>query len=244
MQGWKLFKHALNMVLRNWLEALKIFLVPSLLAVLGAAALVFIFGVILRGGTGAQILTLSLIAALFVFVLLWTVVAWHRFVVLEEYPTGWIPPLQLNPMASYLWNAFIISLLAMAVIVLVALFFFVAQAANIVTLVAVLAIPLFIFLGVLWLQVSIVLPAAAVGNPIKISQAFDATRGAFWPFLVLLILIGLLQSGTEILVQGLEGGSEVLALVVSVVLSAFLGVLNISILTTLYGHYIEGRSID
>ncbi|WP_405108528.1 hypothetical protein L0Z65_13990 [Phaeobacter sp. BS52] len=99
MIGWKLFLHSVSMVQRNVPQLLRIFLVPALIAL--AIAYLAIGG--LLGDVGLQArgfdsdmffsvlwrivglwLVIGLIGA-------WTVVAWHRYVLLEEHPQGWIP---------------------------------------------------------------------------------------------------------------------------------------------------------
>ncbi len=244
MQGWKLFKHALRMVMGNWQEALKIFLVPSLLIVgvgVGVAAILMPLSV---GGWAVQVLALLIIAATLIFVVLWTVVAWHRFVLLEEVPQGWLPELNRDRMLAYFGQGILIWLLAIGVLIPVGFLFYLLQTINAGVLAFIIAVPLFLFLGVLWLSVSIILPAAAIGKPLKVREALEATYGAGVSLLLLLLLVGLLQGGLELLTTWTAQANTVLSGIVSLIFSAFLGVLNVSILTTLYGHYIEGRSVD
>ncbi len=244
MQGWKLFKHAVRMVGGNWREALRIFLLPTLLGMGVLVALGYALASQSPGAIGTQFLSVIVILVVVGFIAIWTVVAWHRFVILEERPTGWIPPMNRDRMASYFGHGMLMWLMAFGLMIPIAMLFFLAQAVNAGLLVLVVAVPLFLFLAVMWLSISIILPAAAIGKPIKIREALDATRHAGLSFLLLLLLVGLLQGGIEFLVSVLQNVNEIFAVAVSVVLSAFLGVLNISILTTLYGHYIEGRPID
>lgn len=244
MQGWKLFNHALRMVIGNWRDVLRIFLVPGLMVVAALTALFLLLAPSEEGDPNLGILFLFLFAGIMVFFVVWTVVAWHRFVLLEETPTGWIPPVNKERMLSYFGTALLLWFLAVVVMVLVALFAFLVQAMNAAALLLVIALPLILFLAVLWLRASIVLPAAAVGKPLKISDALEETVGAGWSILLLIVLIGGLQTGLELLTNGVATVNAPIAGVFSIVLSVFLGVLNVSILTTLYGHFVEGRSVD
>ena len=83
MQGWKLFKQALRMVMGNWREVLRIFLVPSIMGVAVLLALVAIIATMANpGATSAGPVLIVFLGALVLSAILatWCIVAWHRFV--------------------------------------------------------------------------------------------------------------------------------------------------------------------
>lgn len=107
MQGWKLFKHAFGMVIRNWREALRIFLVPALIGLVVVACTIGLVAFSFSSAS-AQVayngaFWFSFAATFIVSALLatWCVVAWHRFVILEEMPQGWLPTFNGGQILAY-----------------------------------------------------------------------------------------------------------------------------------------------
>lgn len=88
-----------------------------------------------------------------------------------------------------------------------------------------------------------VLPAAAVGNSMRFGEAWEATRGsgATIAVLVLLVVVAslLIQMPTT-----LGSGSSVFGIVYSVIVNWLSMLIAVSVLTTFYGHFVEGRPID
>lgn len=246
MLGWKLFKHALRMIFGNWREVLRIFLVPTIVGILGIVAFIAVFADRLEasGPVGSGIgLAIFSVMIFYAIVATWSIVAWHRFVLLEEIPQGWIPPFNIGRIFSYWWQMLKITLLAIVVglPVGVLLVSFVEVSLPIAILIG---LPVYFLLIVSYMRLSILLPAAAIGAPISIGKAFEATKGFGGSFLLLLLsLIGfqiLLQlpvSLTTLLFAPLSA-------IFSVVAAVLATLLNISVLTTLHGHFIEGRSVD
>jgi hypothetical protein len=249
MQGWKLFIHAVRMIFGNWLEVLRIFLVPAVIGIALAIALVGL-GASISAPLGmpysaAPILLFVFLAAFLVYLTIatWCIVAWHRFVLLEELPTGWVPRFHKAQIMSY-WGQ-ILKLVLVFIIVALPVGFLVAgffEASPIVGLLV--AVPIYFTLMVFYIRLSPVLPAAAIGQRITFGDALQATRGHAGTFVVLLLsLVGfqlLLQLPIFLTATILPIISAVLSLCASVLAS----LLNISVLTTLHGHYIEGRPID
>lgn len=250
MQGWKLFLHAVRMIFGNWLEVLRIFLVPSIIGVvLGVGLFVGLVSMFeSNANTVDEAAMPVLITALSVFVLYlviltWCLVAWHRFVLLEEYPQGWLPRFRKDRIVSYWWQMLKLTLVflifALPVGFLMVSFF---QASPVVGLLV--AVPIYLTLMVFYIRLSPVLPAAAIGQPITLSDALQATKGRAGTIIVLFVsLVGfhlVLQVPVFLTATLLPIISGVLSICVTILAS----LVNVSVLTTLHGHFIEGRPID
>jgi hypothetical protein len=93
------------------------------------------------------------------------------------------------------------------------------------------------------LRLSVVLPAAALGNGMRIGESWAATApvsNALWGVAVLLALLNVVIS--LITVAVLPDGLAI-AMIVQTVIYIVEGLVFISVLTTLYGHLVEGRSL-
>ncbi|MGH1412473.1 MAG: hypothetical protein ACRBB0_03210 [Pelagimonas sp.] len=254
MKGWLIFKHAFGMVLRNWQEAIKIGLLPVLLVIATGFIVLRSTAWELLSGVNPQdmenvfaqpqfftgIVVVWLMAML---CMLWIVVNWHRFVLLEEFPVGWVPPLRFGHVLGYLGRIILLVLLAMCMMIPVGLVAsFLMQALPALGIIA--FVVAYLFLAILMYRVIAILPAGAVGKPIKIGQAFEATKGANGDIFVLLLV----SFGANILLQlvivALSAVSPILGGLVSIPISLALALVNVSVLTTFYGHYIEGRPLD
>lgn len=244
MKGWTIFTHSVGLAARNWKEALKIFLVPVALCV---ALFVVIGGSIgLTAGdepTGSVALLLLILPLVFV-VIFWSVVSWHRFVLLEEYPTGWIPPFRFDRILSYFGHGLLLGLVALVLMVpVIALMALFASIGGEV-LSIIIVIPAYIALVVIMYRLIPILPAAAIGKPLKLMESFNATKGATGAIIVLLLVLFGVNLGVQLAVAALMAIFPPLGILFSLAASLFLSIVNISVLTTFYGHYIEGRSID
>lgn len=261
MKGWAIFKHAVLMVLRNLPDVLRIFLVPYLL--IGATFVLFAFQTgtwqyfeigktvqipshVLPAGFGFFFcLMMLLVSALN----LWGVTSWHRFVLLEERPQGWIPAFRTDRIFVYflkILQLLVIGGLCFLPVLLIIMFVipimnavssFAAVAFSVVWLVGIAVV--FVILT----QISPILPAAAIGKPLAISEAWEKTKGSGWSIVVLGILYMLFQFALALL-AGLSAQVFLpLGIAFNIIVFLLLPMVTISILTTLYGHYVEGREI-
>ncbi|WP_324752907.1 hypothetical protein [Roseovarius sp. Pro17] len=243
MQGWKIFVHALSMVVRNWREALRIALLPT---ALGAVAFVVV-GVALPqshsasgevAARGPMILAGLISVLIWVLAMAWMLVNWHRFILLSEYPSGWLPPLRRDAIGAYLWR-----LVQMILMVIVALIPFVVLMVILGGLTGVLQM---IWVGLMaygFYRISPILPAAAVGETLGIRAAWDATRPGAGAIVIIIILSMVVTKLASVIDVLLTGSIPVLGAILSIMLTAALGLLNASILTTIYGYYIDGRPL-
>ncbi|MFW8593842.1 hypothetical protein [Cribrihabitans neustonicus] len=251
MKSWSIFSHSIGMVLRNFQQAVQIGLVPVLIAFgVSAAALTFAGqplevlggGQISSGDIGGFGLAFVVVMLAFVLSMLWIVVSWHRFVLLEEYPQGWVPPFRFDRMLSYFGHGAKIVLLGIVAAVPVGLIVaIVAQSGSQVLMVAVF-LAVFAAMAVVMHRLLPALPAAAIGKPLKLREAWAATSGANGTILGL-VIIGFLFGTLVQLASVPVAAVPVLGPMVTFAASLVLSLVNVSILTTLYGHYVEGRPV-
>lgn len=168
-------------------------------------------------------------------------VSWHRFILRDELGRG----LRLDGnVMRYAGN----TILIMLVMVLPSLFLAVAVV-HTPAAVAV-AVPSFVLLGGVITRLSVKLPAVALGNRnFSFRDAWAASEGNFWPcvgvfllnsaiilagFLLLVMIGGALDQVNSALGQFVETAG-------SIVLQLFYAFFNASVLTSLYGYFVERR---
>jgi hypothetical protein len=264
MKGFLIFKHALFTVLRNWKEALKIGLIPW------SITLIFFF--VAFGSAGVEALTtgasyglgrelasgqaygkLVFVGVVGTFCALWVAINWHRYVLLEEYPEHWIPNIKLNRIFAYLGQCLLLGLAIFAIslaVMLVSSLMGVVIAAVVdggrsgaAIVMAGVSILVNLIIGIVTYRMIAVLPAVAVGDSLAIGQAFDATKGANFAIFVLILINFAVNFVLQFLVGVTALASPEVAMVLGLLSMSVLGLTNISVLTTFYGHYVEGREI-
>ncbi|MBF9031302.1 hypothetical protein HKCCE3408_12940 [Rhodobacterales bacterium HKCCE3408] len=181
---------------------------------------------------------LSLVA---LFVLSWIAVAWHRYVLVEDRP-GLMPALTPARILGYIWRTFLIGMIIILILIPVVLLLGGLISAGAAPVVFILGLGLN-FLGQ-WIFVrwALVLPAWAVDRPLRLSESWAATKDVSGEILVPIIGLAVIFTIVQQVLTLLPGGIVALVL--------FLGVywlqtlLNLSLLTTLYGNRIEGRELN
>ncbi|OED49497.1 hypothetical protein AB838_06630 [Rhodobacteraceae bacterium (ex Bugula neritina AB1)] len=254
MKPWALFSHSVGMLVRNFGDLLRVFLVPTLLIVAILATFLnstglwadMQLGVVTLLPEGSGLLgPMFLVVALSLLIGMWSVVAWHRFVLLEEIPQGWVPPLQGDRVLAYLGRSLQIVLVLICLmlsVVLVAMLFATILSGAGAPALSLLDLPLSIVFTYFVLRLSVLLPAAALGAAMGLREAWNTTSGAFGDLLGLSAILVALQYAAQFILDS-TAGSPTIAAVLSLVVSVALSLINISLLTTLFGHYAEGRPI-
>lgn len=253
MKGWSIFSHSVSMVLRNFQAAIQIFLVPTLLVFAVVFAVVYaaiqsgmlpqgqVVNVALGSLHSGLVLQLAAVWIIVMLISIWGVVAWHRYVLLEEMPEGWIPRLHTSNILIYFVRA--VQLVVVSVIsLLVAAFIGSAFVEAAGYFGAAILIVLFIGIALFLSRLLVILPAAAVGRAIGLSDALEATRGAIPALFMLGVCVFLAQLVVELALSAVAG-IPVVSLVLQLGFAVVLSLLNVSIMTTLYGHYVEGRPV-
>ncbi|MGR3761245.1 threonine dehydratase [Roseobacteraceae bacterium NS-SX3] len=238
------------MVLSNFQQAVQIGLVPVLAGFAAVLAALILAGVPLEnltgevaasGNAGGLGLAGLFMALVIMVTMLWIVVSWHRFVLLEEYPSGWVPPFRFDRILSYLGHGIMISLLALIAFLpftLLAL----ASGRDAPLLIAVLLLAGIIAAMIVFYRLVPLLPAAAIGKPLKLKEAWTATQGANGTIFGLMIIMLLFNIAVQV-IAGLVSLVPVLGPAIVFAASLVLSLVSVSVLTTFYGHYVEGRPV-
>ena len=252
------------MIFNNFGQALRVSVGPYLLLVL---ATVLIFGSassfeqlgdlasgnlppeqLVTAGGSIVIGTLVLLI-LFVFVAAWVAVSWHRFILLEEY-SGIIPAISGRPIWPYIGRSFVYGLfiglvaliLGFAVGIVTAILFAVSPSLGSIGAIG-LGLLLGVVLSLLWFRIGVALPAIAVGKPITMREALDATAKIKGTILSIVVTIVVVSMIAGVAVQGIYGINAILGIAVDIFVQWLTLMVGVSILTTLYGHVIEGRPL-
>lgn len=252
MLGLKIFFHAASMIFRNMSMAIRIFSVP----------LVAMIAVML-GLTGFEqslgqfsIILIVLIAS--ITLLIWGVVAWHRYILLEERPAGLIPAFNFRLIAGYYWRGILLGLVAipfLMVLAFVGSIFLGVGGLEVDTSVSNLTTPsnsilvfqvftwaITLILLVVLTRLSLILPAYALDRPIGMAESWEETQGTIFAIFVLVICLTILQWLFDYSYQ-MIADQQLLGALWRLATSLFLALLNVSILTTLYGVFIEKREL-
>ncbi len=252
MRGWQIFTHSAGLVFRNLPVALRLSLVPYC-AHLAAQLYLFVNPdlVSVPSGLGGDlpqvepaqygIFLLLQIASLVAS--LWIAVAWHRYVLTEEFTAGWLPPLRGDLVLGYFGRSVMLGLLVLIAMLIVAIpagvFMTIVPAATIALLLVTVVVGFYIFL-----RLGVILPAGAVDRKMTLRQAWTATgseqRAILGLCLVSVGFIVLLQIPLILV----PDGNSAFGLVYGLAFGWLATMVGSSVLTSLYGICVEKRSID
>ena len=253
MLGWKIFMHALRMVFGNLKPALQITLGPSLIATALTIALLFVIDIPwdqLDASTGAFpstaadgpfALLIVCVAIIFVLTAFWIAVSWHRFILLAEYPSGIFPTFRFDRVLAYLGRVLLLGLLMGIAFLPISIVVAILGGGTLAFAVAAVYV---IFLLVSFYRLSIILPAAAIATPLSLKGAWSSTAGTTGTIFVLLIVNFLFQFLVQ-LTFTLLAIIPVLGILLTLLFSMLiLPLINVSLLTTMYGVFVEKRELD
>jgi hypothetical protein len=191
---------------------------------------------------GPRLLVLMpLIVLVAVICYAWAAIGWHRYVLLEESGAGLLPTWNWDLVKSYLWA--VIRIFLIALLTGFALGFAIGVAA-----VAVQSPAFFFFLGIgyaialTWVitRVGLILPSAALGQPMRIGESWTLTEPVSGAILLPIIVIPIVFA----LLNGLLQIVPVVGLLLSFVLGWLQVLVNLALMTTLYGNLVEGRALN
>ncbi|OOY20164.1 hypothetical protein BMI86_11965 [Thioclava sp. DLFJ5-1] len=252
------FGHSFRQVFGNWRQTLRISALLLLIMIIGQQWL--IESVMQAGASQHQSFEKSLFIVVFnTFILpiplIIAAVNWHRFILLGE-RVGWLPRIHLRRDVSYFWRGIVITLCAMAMMVLGAaiVFLFALAAQEIIpnqtaeaVLLAVVGLAFFIALYAFMLRLGVSLPGAAIGGA-TIRDSWRATRG-HWRGFALLTLLAFLVVLPFVAVSMLsiqaphDLADDMVVVALKLLFAVPTVMLLLSILTTLYGHFVEQRAL-
>ncbi|NVJ95589.1 MAG: hypothetical protein HWD91_08380 [Marivivens sp.] len=251
--AWKLILHSFNMIFGNLAEALKVSVGPILVGLLLIGLSFLGFGLNFEflsemeqgssANTGAAFLFVLLAIVIMTVVFAWIAVAWHRFVLLEQYP-GILPAFRGQPIGAYIGRTLVLSLLIALVVFALA---FVIGLLTALTASMGLAIFLGVGLGFvvsyLWLRIGLVLPATALREPLKVSESMAATKPMAGTIFGVSAILAILNFLISLIIGQVYNFAGIIAFVLDVAANWVFIMVGISILTTLYGHLIEKRPL-
>ncbi len=255
MFGIEIFVHAVRMVVNDLGTALRISALPMALVLV--AAWVFAGGRMVMNEDVGALMRSGQVSGLGAFVLfivgivtsLRIAVAWHRFILREEAPTGFVPPFNGGAIGSYLVAGLIFALILILVAIPVSLlaglvlFPFAAGGGGRPGLFGAVLFGLVLYLPVAYVayRISPILPSAALQQRMPLKDAWYATAtsgAAFVVLTVVSVLAALIALAPANLLGAFLGGIWLFVVQWATIL------VGASILTTIYGHYVEGRALN
>lgn len=243
-KGWHLFRHAAAMILRDLPGTLRVTLPPYVIGAICLTVLIAQWPEATLGGPSDDEMSLPgagyFLASIGLwFSMLWMAVLWHRWVLLGEVSEA-VPPLYPRRLAAYFWKGLLISFILIPAILVVAipagivLFGAGVPQADLIMTFLTSAVALGIF-G----RFCPVLPAAAVGRSMGLREGWAATAGATGPIVVASVLLAALTTLPPLVFTGVL----LIDVVVQIVVQWVLTLLGASLMTTIYGHYVEGLEL-
>lgn len=241
--GIDIFLHSIRLVTRHFGDALRIsgllYLGPALISVI---VLSFAMG----NGSEPLVITLIVVAGLaYTVALLWMVVAWHRFILLHETPRGLIPQFKGDRVLAYFGSSLAIAVVLILIAIALGIVVALASGGSPAVALALGALVIFVLL-IFHYRLALVLPAAAIAKPLGFGESWRATKKASGE-IVVLALVSTLASLVLDLPWMLLGHDTVSAIVRGLwqLAAGWIKLMvGVSILTTLYGHFIEGRPVS
>ncbi|MEY8843085.1 hypothetical protein AB9K41_28975, partial [Cribrihabitans sp. XS_ASV171] len=165
------------------------------------------------------------------------------FILLNEQPQGWLPRFRPDRVIFYVGQGLVLAIIM--IIGSIPLLFLILILPASTVILNVLVIGSYITMLILsFYRLAVTLPARAIGKDMTLDQAWKATSSSFWTLIVLVLL----SHSFQYLLQFLFGMfalipvvGPLLVLIPSLLL---LPLINVSVLTTLYGVYVEGRPLN
>lgn len=257
MQGWKIFIHSVQMVFGNLGPALRIsgllylaYMLMNAYFLLNYANDLSVLQQNMAAGympmelPSGLVTTMALNFVISLLTSLWIAVLWHRFILLSQVPESAIPPLFSGMLASYLGKTIQLALMlavfgvALGMLLGVAIGPFLGPSAA-------TAIPLILFGVLLYLsyRLGLVFPAIALNTSMTFKSSWENTKSASGAIAQLAVIAVVFVIIIQIPSNMNPDPTSIINLIYSYVVGWIAMMVGISVLTTLYGIYIEGREI-
>jgi len=244
--SFRIFLHSVRLVLSQLVSALKISgalyalsLLVTVIAAMSQARLTLAGEVPIGWQT---VVGAVVTCALYI----WTAVGWHRFVLLDEEPGLVLPNFHGHRLLAYLGRTLQIALIGMLVagffgFVAVLLAFLLGPVASLlVALVATIAMLLVSF------RLAPLLPGAAIGQKVDLRDAWESTQLANGTLVGLALIAGVAVAAVDMVsaaVTALPGPMVWVGMAMFAITGWFKLMVWVSIITTIYGVYVEGRRL-
>jgi hypothetical protein len=253
MKGLQIFTHSLRQVTGNLRAAIKVsgllYSVQFILAfALGNTLFADEAAVMAAMETGEfPWTTYLLVLAITLTTSIWIAVGWHRYVLKVEQP-GLLPEFHADRFLGYFGKSLLIGLIVLplaailgtvASIVLAPL----AQPATSLLFEVLIGLVVYLPVAVVALRLSAILPGVALEPNRSIKEGWAATTGETGQIAVVALLCGAMILFLGMPAAYLFGPTSVLSIVWQFCSGWFVTMVGVSILTTLYGHYIEKRPL-
>lgn len=180
---------------------------------------------------------------------LWVVVGWHRYILLNEQPRL-VPALRFDRMLGYFGKSILIGLILLPLALILGFIGggiasgMVQGGGNVFPALVVMGLLVYVPLAVVGMRLGTMLPGAALEPGVPVFSGWEATRGATLTILGVVILSVFFTSALDFLGTRLfQDPTAVPAVIYELVKQWVVAMVGASILTTLYGHYIEKRPL-
>jgi hypothetical protein len=205
---------------------------------------------------GGMVLAGFLAAIASIVIGLWMAVAWHRYILKSELNGSPLPPFRGDRVLAYFGYSLLVGLIVVPVVLLLMFVLFPLLMPDMRTVdpasmmdgsfqlkIALIMSLVYIPLGALLFRLSSVLPAAAIGVPLGIGQSWEKTAGSTGTMIVLAFLVaaGVIVIDLPVTLGLLQGYWPVMIWLLAS--NWVKWVVGVSVLTTIYGHYVEGRPL-
>lgn len=263
--GWHIVRHSFVLLFSNLGNALKVSVGPYLIGIALSIGAFLAAGLPLSalqtiaanpgvtydvGNVGGRFMLAFLaVLVLIMFVSAWVAVSWHRFVLLEDYP-GIVPAISGRPIWSYLGRVILLAIV-LILIAIPCLFFaglvsipFISENPSTIAALILLAIATVVssVLSWVWFRLGLVLPSTAVGKPMGMGESWSATAFVSGSIFVAALIIFAIFNVATFLLSSVFGESTI-GVILNLIVTWISILVGISVLTTLYGHLVEGRAI-
>jgi len=258
--AWNMVRHAFLMVFGNLKHSLRASIAPLAIGIIASLGIFTMFGLSYSDLASAQmgqvedpmmmeeyVPAFLLMLVLYLFVFSWVAVTWHRFILLEEYP-GILPAFNGEPILNYIGKTILLALLTLLIAFpLVILFGLIAAPPMMSDSGSAGGLIFDLVVGTIltwfWFRFAIVLPGTAVGRPMKLGQGWDATRQLSGDIFFMAVILAGLNIAAIAIVTPISIGMPLIGMILNIAVSWVTLMVGASILTTLYGHLIEGRPL-
>ncbi len=180
---------------------------------------------------------------------LWIVVGWHRYILLNELPRL-VPAFRLDRILGYFGKSLLIGLILLPLALILGFLgggiasALVHGGGSVIPALIVMGVIVYIPLAVVGMRLGTMLPGAALEPGVPVFSGWEATRGATVTILGVVVLSVALALVLEVVgIQVFDDPLSVPALVYELIKQWIVAMVGASILTTLYGHFIEKRPL-